>query len=206
MPDTNRIDQLRAQTQQNPTDPLGFFSLGRALLEANQLDEAVLSLQRAIALDSKLSRAYQLLAQAQLALGRKDEAIQSLKDGVIVATQRGDLMPKNEMIDALRGLGVEAPTPAPAASTTVGDGQVLDRRTGVVGTKLPKPPFKGPLGQLIYENVSAESWREWIGMGTKVINELRLPMNDPRAQKMYDQHMIDFLNLGELAAERGIKS
>ena len=33
-------------------------------------------------------------------------------------------------------------------------------------------------------------------MGTKVINELRLPLNDPQAQKIYDQHMMDFLTLG----------
>jgi Fe-S cluster biosynthesis and repair protein YggX len=32
-------------------------------------------------------------------------------------------------------------------------------------------------------------------MGTKVINELRLPLADPQAQKMYDQHMLEFLNL-----------
>jgi hypothetical protein len=32
-------------------------------------------------------------------------------------------------------------------------------------------------------------------MGTKVINELRLPMDDPKAGKIYDQHMVEFLNL-----------
>jgi Fe-S cluster biosynthesis and repair protein YggX len=32
-------------------------------------------------------------------------------------------------------------------------------------------------------------------MGTKVINELRLPMNDPQAQKIYEQHMVEFLGL-----------
>ena len=32
-------------------------------------------------------------------------------------------------------------------------------------------------------------------MGTKVINELRLPLNDPQAQKLDDQHMLEFLNL-----------
>ena len=67
----------------------------------------------------------------------------------------------------------------------VGEGEVLDRRTGKVGRRLEKPPFRNDLGRVIYENVSAESWREWIGMGTKVINELRLPLSDPQAQKVF---------------------
>jgi Fe-S cluster biosynthesis and repair protein YggX len=32
-------------------------------------------------------------------------------------------------------------------------------------------------------------------MGTKVINELRLAMNEPEAQRIFDQHMFEFLNL-----------
>jgi Fe-S cluster biosynthesis and repair protein YggX len=34
-------------------------------------------------------------------------------------------------------------------------------------------------------------------MGTKVINELRLPLSDPQAQKIFDQHMREFLNLSQ---------
>jgi len=48
---------------------------------------------------------------------------------------------------------------------------------------------------MIQEKICADCWREWIGMGTKVINELRLPLNDPRAQKEFDRHMYEFLNL-----------
>jgi len=57
------------------------------------------------------------------------------------------------------------------------------------------PPFRNAVGQEIYQKICADCFREWIGMGTKVINELRLPMNDPQAQKVYDQHMMEFLNL-----------
>ena len=56
-------------------------------------------------------------------------------------------------------------------------------------------PFRNAQGQMIQEKICADCWREWIGMGTKVINELRLPLNDPQAQKIYDQHMLEFLNL-----------
>ncbi len=31
---------------------------------------------------------------------------------------------------------------------------------------------------------------------THRINELRLPMNDPRAQQQWDSHIREFLNLG----------
>jgi Fe-S cluster biosynthesis and repair protein YggX len=199
MPDTmERIEQFKKATEMNPTDPLGFFSLGRALVDSGRFDDAVLALQRALALDGKLSRAYQLLAKAQLGLGRKAEGIKTLVDGVTVAHQRGDQMPKNEMIAMLVEQGEQPPEFHAPGSTAVGEGQVLDVRTGRVGSKLPKPPFKNQLGQLIFENISAESWKEAIAHGTKVINELRLPLHDPAAQKVWDQHIIDFLNLRDL--------
>jgi Fe-S cluster biosynthesis and repair protein YggX len=199
MSDSNaRVEQFRQQAEKNPTDPLGFFSLGRAYLEAGQFDPAVLALQRTLALDSKLSRAYQLLARAQLALGRRVEALASLREGLIVSHQRGDLMVKNELLAMFAELNetppeIDAPVPA-----DLGANQVLDRRTGRPGTRLSRPPFRTALGRLIFENVSAESWKEWIAQGTKVINELRLPMHDPAAQKVYDRHMIEFLNLQDL--------
>ena len=194
----DRIAQFRRVTEQDPSDPLGFFSLGRAQVEAGAHDDAVLSLQRALALDSRLSRAYQLLARAQIALGRSEEAVKTLSGGVMIAHQRGDQMPKNEMIAMLVELGQPVPEFMTPKDAPVGEGQVFDIRTGRPGSRLPKPPFKNKIGQAIYENVSAESWKEWIAQGTKVINELRLPMHDPSAQKVYDQHMIDFLNLREV--------
>ncbi|MEL7238648.1 MAG: Fe(2+)-trafficking protein, partial [Planctomycetota bacterium] len=98
-------------------------------------------------------------------------------------------------------LGEEVPDAGPIKEIKVGEGQVLDARTGEIGRRMPRPPFKGKLGQLIYDNTSAESWQEWIGMGTKVINELRLPLSDPKAQAMYDQHMVEFLNLRDKMEE-----
>lgn len=200
-----RIEQFRQQTLQHPTDPLGHYSLGRTLVEAGKHDEAIPSLQKALALDGKLSRVYQLLAKAQLSLGRRDEAVATLKAGVTVAMQRGDLMPRNEMTATLVELGETVPQPETDGPKVVGEGQVLDIRTGRVGTRMARAPFKNALGKLIQDNISAESFKEWIAQGTKVINELRLPMNDPQAQRVYDQHMIDFLNLRELMEKEGIK-
>lgn len=193
-----KIEQFQKATEQNPSDPLGFFSLGRAFLEAGRFDEAVGAFQRALALDARLSRAYQLLASAQLSLNRKPEAIDSIRRGLVVAHQRGDLMVKDELTRMLTSLGEQAPNFDAPSTQVAGEGEVFDVRTQTLGTKLRRPPFKGKLGQIIFENVSAESWKEAIAHGTKVINELRLPLNDPAAQKVFDQHIVDFLNLREI--------
>jgi Fe-S cluster biosynthesis and repair protein YggX len=60
---------------------------------------------------------------------------------------------------------------------------------------MANPPYSSAQGKMIHEKVCADCWREWIGMGTKVINEMRLPLADPQAQKIFDQHMYEFLNL-----------
>jgi Fe-S cluster biosynthesis and repair protein YggX len=82
-----------------------------------------------------------------------------------------------------------------AVAQPVGEGQVLCKRCGRVATRLAKPPFRNAFGQEIFENTCTDCWREAIGQGTKVINELRLPMSDPQAQKQWDIHIREFLNL-----------
>lgn len=192
-----RIAQFRQMHQANPKDELAAFSLGRALLDAGKTGEAIAPLTRALELNPDLSRVYQLLAGALLKEGQKQAAIERLTQGAKVAAQRGDFMPRDEMVKMLTELG--APVPAEAAKAAgpanVGQGEVQCSRCGKVGPKMAHPPFNNPQGRIIHEKVCANCWREWIGMGTKVINELRLPLSDPQAQKIFDQHMLEFLNL-----------
>jgi Fe-S cluster biosynthesis and repair protein YggX len=197
MTDINaRIDQFRKMADADPDNELGHFSLGRALLDAGQYKEAAQSFQRTIALNPNIGKVYQLLAEAQLRQDQRDHAIETLKTGIRTAHARGDHMPKNEMIAMIKDLGVEPPHfEGAVAERPVGEGEVLCSRCGRVGRKLPTPPFRNTQGELIQSKVCAECWREWIGMGTKVINELRLPLSDPQAQKIFDQHMYEFLNL-----------
>ncbi len=71
---------------------------------------------------------------------------------------------------------------------------------------LEKPPFPGPLGKKIYENVSAEAWSAWRNdMQIKVLNEYRLSMSDPAAHQVLLKQMKLFLNLesGENVADVG---
>jgi Fe-S cluster biosynthesis and repair protein YggX len=191
-----RIEQFRKMAEADPQNELGHFSLGRALLDAGNAPEAAKSFQRVIAINPNIGKVYQLLAQAQLQQNQRDYAIDTLKTGIRTADRRGDLMPKNDMIKMLKELGIDASEFEAAKPTqAAGEGEVLCSRCGMVKKKLPAPPFSNQMGKDIYAKVCADCWREWIGMGTKVINELRLPLSDPQAQKIFDQHMIEFLNL-----------
>lgn len=75
---------------------------------------------------------------------------------------------------------------------------------------LTKPPFRGPIGELIFKNISQEGWDMWEkDMKIKVINEYRLNMADKNDYERLMQQMMRFLNLeaGETLeienAERG---
>ncbi|HEV8607726.1 MAG TPA: Fe(2+)-trafficking protein [Tepidisphaeraceae bacterium] len=195
----SRIDQFKKMASDDPNNELGHFSLGRAYLDAGIYDNAASSFDRVIEINPNMSRAYQLLASAQLRLGQKDKAIERLTQGVKIAHDRGDMMARNEMVKMLQDAG--APVPELKKTETdrpVGEGEVLCARCGKIGPRLPEPPFRNDLGREIEQKTCATCWREWIGMGTKVINEMRLPLSDPQAQKIFDQHMIEFLNLRPL--------
>ena len=45
------------------------------------------------------------------------------------------------------------------------------------------PPLPGELGKRVYENVSKEAWQMWQAQQTRLINENRLNLADPRARK-----------------------
>jgi tetratricopeptide (TPR) repeat protein len=190
------IERFQKMAQADPTNELGHFSLGRALLEAGRFQEAADSLARVVELNPNMSRAYQFLATALLKLNRRDQAIERLTQGVKVAQSRGETMPKKEMIVMLAELGYAVALEESAAPPpVVGEGQVQCKRCGHAKSRLPGPPMKGEFGRLIFENTCADCWREAIGVGTKVINELRLPLDDPQAGKIWDQHIREFLNL-----------
>src|SRR5215218_8563324 len=199
MADANeRIERFRTMAEADPQNELGHFSLGRALMDAGQFEEAIESLKRAVAINPNLSKAYQMIGQSQVKLGKPNEAVATMTEGVRIADARGDVLPRNEMVEALKGLGAAVPelkSGGAGATVTAGEGEVLCKRCGQVKPRLERPPFKNDFGKLIYESTCAPCWREAIGVGTKVINEMRLDLSDPRAQKVWDQNIRDFLNL-----------
>ncbi len=193
-----KIQQFKTMAEADPENELGHFSLAKAYLDAGRPAEAVASFDRVLRINPGYSKAYQLKADALLKLSRQADAVTTLREGVDVAGQRGDMMPRQTMVDMLRKLGVEVPrveaAPAPSAGA-VGAGPFTCTRCGRPHGKLPEPPFKGELGARIHRQICADCWREWVRMGTKVINELGLALSDPKAQQIYDQHMREFLIL-----------
>ncbi len=58
---------------------------------------------------------------------------------------------------------------------------------------LDSAPMKGPLGDKIYNEISAEAWKSWVSHSVMIINEYRLNPSDPEAAAKLTQQMIDFL-------------
>ncbi len=58
---------------------------------------------------------------------------------------------------------------------------------------LEAPPFPGPFGQEIYENISREAWEAWLRQQTMLINEYRLVVTDPQARSLLRSAMKEFL-------------
>lgn len=192
-----RIAQWEKMTQADPNNEMGWFSLGTAYKDAERWADAEKALGRAIELSPTLSRAYQLRGQALIHLGKNDEAAALLTHGYTVAGERGDVMPQRAMGSLLEKLGKPIPAAAKTAEVAapVGPNAIVDRKTGQPGTRMPDPPMRGPLGKFIYDHYSQETWREWIKMGTKVINELRLDFSNDSHGKMYEQHMMEWLGI-----------
>jgi Fe-S cluster biosynthesis and repair protein YggX len=192
-----RIAQWQRMTSEDPANAMGWFSLGNACKDAERDTEAARALRKAIELDPSLSRAYQVLGQVLIRAGENDAAADVLTRGYTVAAERGDVMPQRAMESLLNKIDrpvpqVTAPKSAQPAVPTSGE-QITDRRTGQVGSRLAEPPMRGPVGRFIADHYSAETWQEWIHMGTKVINELRLDFSRVDHQKLYDQHMMEWL-------------
>lgn len=50
---------------------------------------------------------------------------------------------------------------------------------------LDKPPFKGELGERVYQNVSKQAWRMWLEHSKMLINEYRLDLVSEQGQRIW---------------------
>ncbi len=191
-----RIAQFEKMALEDPDNDMAHFSLGGAYNQAGRFAEAAASYQRCIALNPGMSKAYQLAGAALMACGREDEAAEVLTRGYAATAERGDLMPKKAIGELLERLGRPVPEVRSAAQARAPTaGGFVCRRTGRPGTKMDRPPFRGPIGEWIAANISRETWESWIAQGTKVINELRLDLSRDEDAATYDQHMREFLGM-----------
>lgn len=197
-----RIAQFRKMASDDPENELGHFRLGQLLMEDGQHEEAVKSFRRTLELSPQFSKVYQLLGTSLIKLGRKDDAVTVLRDGFAVADERGDNIPRDEMVKLLVQLGEPAPTPTQTAAPRtagIGTGFQCQRPgcfAGAHARQLPAPPMNDELGRRIYETVCADCWDYWLkNLSIKVINEMRLDLSTEQGAEVYDQIMRETLGL-----------
>lgn len=200
MDTAQRIAQFENMVQADPDNDMAHFSLGRVYAEAGRPLDAAESYLRCCQINPAMSKAYQLAGEQFIAAGDNARAGEALTKGYETAAARGDRLPQKAMGELLQRLGLPVPKVAGSASPAAPAdlaGAFICTRTGRPGTKLARPPFRGPVGAWIFENISSQTWDDWIRQGTKVINELRLDLSRDQDSDTYDQHMREFLGIDE---------
>ena len=191
-----RIAQFQNMCREDPDNDMAHFSLGNAYLQNGQPAEAAEHFLKCCDLNESMSKAYQLAGEALIAAGQPDEAASVLERGFVQAAARGDRLPMNAMGELLDSLGRPRPEIASDQSAeAIADTGFVCARTGRPGTQLPRPPFKGPIGQWIHSNIAKETFDAWIAQGTKVINELRLDLSRDEDAAVYDEQMYEYLGI-----------
>jgi len=197
-----RIEQFRKLLEGDPENDMAHFSLANALLQAGRKGEAAESFLACTAINPGMTKAFALAGRALIDAGQKERARGVLLRGYEEAATRGDMLPKNEIAEMLREIGEEVPELPGAGPSTTGGGDFKDRKSGRMGTRMARPPFKGPVGAWYHEHISKETFDEWIGMGTKIINELRLDLSRDEHDAAYDYAMRLYLGLDDEAYRR----
>ena len=197
-----RIAQFRKMASDDPDNELGHFRLRQLLMENGQFEEATQSFRRTLELSPQFSKVFQLLGTCLIKLGRRDDAVKVLRDGFAVADERGDNIPRDEMVKLLVSLGESAPESKKAAKPATGGagtGFQCQRPGCVAGQyarQLTRAPMSDEMGQKIYAHVCADCWDYWLkNLSVKVINEMRLDLSTEQGGEMYDQVMRETLGI-----------
>jgi tetratricopeptide (TPR) repeat protein len=197
----DRIAQFRKMASDDPENELGHYRLGQLLAEAGQHQEAVKSFRRTLELSPQFSKVFQLLGASLIQLGQQQDAVRVLRDGFAVADERGDTIPRDEIVKLLVQLGETAPvstkTKGERGAPMAGSGFRCQRPGCLAGSRarqLPSPPMNDDLGRRIQTDICADCWTEWFrNYSIKVINEMRLDLSTEKGQEVYDQIMREFL-------------
>jgi Fe-S cluster biosynthesis and repair protein YggX len=68
---------------------------------------------------------------------------------------------------------------------------------------LPQPPYPGPKGLEIYENISKQAWEEWLNHQKMLINEGQINLADKESRKWLNEQMDLFLSGKDYAKPEG---
>jgi Fe-S cluster biosynthesis and repair protein YggX len=194
----DEIGRYQKMATDDPTNELGHYRLGKALMDDQQHDAAVKSFRRALEIEPQFAKVYELLGTCLAKLNRREEATILLTEGYKVADEAGANVPRDAMAKLLTELGAPLPeTKRPAAGAAIGDGFHCQRPGCVAGPRarqLARPPISDELGKRIHDSICAECWDVWLrNLSIKVINENRLDLSTDQGQATYDQIMLDWL-------------
>jgi Fe-S cluster biosynthesis and repair protein YggX len=104
----------------------------------------------------------------------------------------GDPQSRKLLLREMEAFLFETPVVPEVPAGPLAEGMVLCAKLGKPGRRLGQPPFPGPLGQRIFENVSEEGFKLWEGQATIIMNHYGLSMADPEARKFLMKQMEDF--------------
>jgi len=99
-----KISMFKQVLEIDPVDQVANFGLGSVYHDLKRYDEALPPLQTVVNEYKDYSAAYVLLGKTMEKLSRQDEAIQTYREGIAVASKKGDLMPLKEMQQKLNQL------------------------------------------------------------------------------------------------------
>jgi Fe-S cluster biosynthesis and repair protein YggX len=192
-----RINQFQSLIESDPDNDMAHFSLGNALLQAERFGEAAASFVRCTEINPGMTKGYELAGRSYIDSGEQDLAKEILTKGYVEAVTRGDMLPKK----AIEGMLTEIDAPIPEVVQTATEtedaagGDFRCGKTGKMGHQMARAPFRNGMGRWIHENISKETFDEWIMMGTKIINELRLDLSRDEHDAAYDYAMRLYLGL-----------
>jgi len=199
-----RITQFQRLIADDPTNDMAYFSLGNAFLASDRYDEAADTFEQCAKINEAMTKAYQLAGDAYIKAGKVELAKVVLTKGYIEATTRGDMLPKKAIAELLESINAELPsvedTKPQAPAKPAGDFKCA--KSGEMGTKLARAPFRNAMGLWIQENISNETFTEWIHLGTKIINELRLDLSRDDHDAVYEYAMRIFLGFNDELYQR----
>ena len=197
-----RIAQFEAMVrpEADPNNDMAWFSLGNAYAQSGRHADAAKAYLRSVEINPTMSKGFQLAGQALIDAGDAARAGEVLTRGFISAAELGNRLPQQAMGELLKKLGLPLPQvkTAKAVEEPTLAGAFVCSKTGRPGTKMYRPPFKGPVGAWIQENISRETFLQlWLPQGTKVINELRLDLSREQDAETYDRYMREFLGIDD---------
>jgi len=100
----SRMDMFRQVLEIDPEDLLANSGMGNCLVTLEDFEKSLPYLQKAIEVKPTHTVAYVDLAKAFAGLNQKNEAQETLKRGIEVASKRGDMMPLKQMQIQLKEL------------------------------------------------------------------------------------------------------